>query len=160
MKKMKLMLSLCLALVLVVTACGNNSKSATTAFDSNASVTLKVMYVNEQAFYTQYGNLFKSKYPNVDFDVISTMGIFGNGKDPVVEFDKIVDEQKPDIILLNTSQYEKLSADGKLYDLTSVIQEDKFDIENMVPGVIDLLKAKGGGKLYGLSPAFTTQALF
>jgi multiple sugar transport system substrate-binding protein len=62
--------------------------------------------------------------------------------------------------MMSQDQYAKLSKDGKLYALDSVIQQDKFDLANMVPGVVELLKNKGGSKLYGLSPSFSTKALF
>jgi multiple sugar transport system substrate-binding protein len=71
-----------------------------------------------------------------------------------------MNEQKPDVILMSEDQYQYLADQGRLYDLESVIRQDKFDIENMAPAVIELLKAKGGGKLYGLSPTFNSQALF
>jgi multiple sugar transport system substrate-binding protein len=61
---------------------------------------------------------------------------------------------------MNASQYAKLSAASKLFALDSVIQQDKFDVENMVPAVVEYLKNKGGGKLYGLSPTFSAKALF
>lgn len=155
-------LSLVLVMVIVLSACSSkgDKKSADAAFDQDEKVTLKVMYFNEQAFYQEYGNVFQAKYPNIDFEVIPTMGNMGDGKDPAAEFDKLIEENKPDLILMSSAQYEKLSTAGKLYALDSVIQQDKFDVENMVPAVIEYLKNKGGGKLYGLSPSFSTKALF
>jgi multiple sugar transport system substrate-binding protein len=154
-------LGLTLALLLVLSACSKGeTKSAEAKFNKDENVKLKVLYFNEQAFYSQYGNVFQAKYPNITFEVVSSMGNFREGKDPVKEFDKLVEENKPDIIMMTQAQYEEFSADGKLYALDSVIQQDKFDLENMVPGVIELLKNKGGSKLYGLSPSFSTKALF
>jgi multiple sugar transport system substrate-binding protein len=154
-------LGLMLALPLVLSACNiGDSKTAEAKFNKDEKVKLKVLYFNEQAFYSQYGNVFQAKYPNITFEVVSSMGNMGEGKDPAKEFDKLVEANKPDIIMMTQAQYEKFSADGKLYALDSVIQQDKFDLENMVPGVIELLKNKGGSKLYGLSPSFTTMALF
>jgi multiple sugar transport system substrate-binding protein len=153
-------LGLTLALVLVLPACSKGeTKTAEAKFNKDEKVKLKILYFNEQAFYSLYGNVFQAKYPNITFDVVSSMGNL-EGKDPVKEFDKLVEVNKPDIIMMSQAQYEKFSADGKLYALDSVIQQDKFDLENMVPGVIELLKNKGGSKLYGLSPSFTTKALF
>jgi multiple sugar transport system substrate-binding protein len=161
MKKWNVCIGLMLSLVLVISACSNGeTKSPASKFNKDEKVKLKVLYFNEQAFYSQYGNVFQAKYPNITFEVVSSMDNFGAGKDPAKEFDKLVEANKPDIIMMNQSQYEKLSADGKLYALDSVIQQDKFDLANMVPGVIELLKNKGGSKLYGLSPSFSTKALF
>ncbi|QGQ95530.1 extracellular solute-binding protein [Paenibacillus psychroresistens] len=155
-------LSLVLVMVIVLSACSSkgDNKTAGAAFDQDEKVTLKVLYFNEQAFYSQYGSVFQAKYPNIEFEVIPTMGNMGDDKDPAAEFEKLIEENKPDLIMMNASQYEKLSAASKLYALDSVIQQDKFDIENMVPAVIEFLKNKGGGKLYGLSPTFSAKALF
>jgi hypothetical protein len=50
--------------------------------------------------------------------------------------------------------------DGKLYALDSVIQQDKYDIEGIHPAIRKLLRDKGNGKLFGLSPTFNSSALY
>ncbi len=162
MGKMRWVLSLLLIYSVILSACGNKAgQSGMEALDPDEKVTLKVTYFNDQAFYMQYGNVFQAKYPNIEFEVIPTAGVmFGEGEDPVDDLQKIIDEQKPDIVLLTTEQYVKLAASGQLAELESYIKDDNFDIENMFQGVIDLLKAKGGGKLYGLSPDFENKAIF
>lgn len=56
--------------------------------------------------------------------------------------------------------FEQWAADGKLYALDDVIKQDHFDVDNILPSVLETIKEKGGGKLYGLSPTFSSQAIY
>ncbi|XEC95897.1 ABC transporter substrate-binding protein [Paenibacillus tarimensis] len=153
-----LIISILLALLLA--GCGSkDSNTETTTIDPDTPVTLKVAYMNEQAFFQTYGNIFTAKYPNVQFEVIPTMNA-AQSADPMQALIDLIDANQPDIIMLSLTQYEQLAADGRLYDLESVIQQSGFDLNNMVDGVLQLLRDAGGGKLYGLSPTFNTDALF
>ncbi len=122
-------------------------------------ITLKVMYASEPAFYEDYGNLFLSKYPKVEFQVIALSETRGEG-DQLEEFRRVVRERQPDVLLMNETVYAALAADGALYDLEMPIRSGDFDEEGLFPGVTDMLRAKGGGKLYGLSDTFRSKALY
>ncbi|MBA2939899.1 sugar ABC transporter substrate-binding protein [Paenibacillus sp. CGMCC 1.16610] len=123
--------------------------------------TIKVLYYDKTSFYQQYGNLFMAKYPNIDVEVISNQGIYGAGKDPQEALIHLIDEEKPDVLLLNGSdQLEKFAQQGRLYALDDVIKQDKFDVEHILPATLDSIRLKGEGKLYGLSPDFYSQALY
>ncbi|UUZ89588.1 extracellular solute-binding protein [Paenibacillus sp. P25] len=122
---------------------------------------VSVMYYDEGSFLHEYGDLLYSKFPELELEVVSTQGIYGPDKDPNKELAKLLDEKKPDIVMVGgLDSYEKLAQAGKLQELDPYIQKDGFDVQNMLPGVIDLLKARGQGKLYGLAPQFQSQALF
>ncbi|QGQ94070.1 extracellular solute-binding protein [Paenibacillus psychroresistens] len=129
------------------------------ALGKDEKVTIKVMYYDERSFFQQYGNLFYSKFPNVDIEVITNQGIYGEGKDPEKEFNKLIEEQKPDVLMLDINRYEKMAEEGKLLALDAVIKQDKFDIENISPAITDILRSKGNGTLYGLSPSFQSEVL-
>jgi multiple sugar transport system substrate-binding protein len=152
-----------LVLVVVLSGClssGNKKNSA--AFGSLSREdkgSLKIAYFDDQAFYMQYGNAFQAMFPNIQLEVVSTQSVF-DAADPVTEMEKLLDEQKPDAIYLTEEQYSALAKKGKLYDLDAVVKQDEFDLDSFLPSVIGLLKANGGGKLYGLSPDFTSQALY
>ncbi|RKP56964.1 extracellular solute-binding protein [Cohnella endophytica] len=151
-----------LALTLALSACtssGGKEKSAISKLDRKDKGTLKVAYFNEQAFFMQYGNAFQTMFPNVELEVVSTESVF-NAEDPVAEMEKLVKEQQPDALYLTEDQYAKLAGKGMLYDLDAVVKQDEFDLDGFQPSVIELLKAKGSGKLFGLSPSFSTQALY
>jgi multiple sugar transport system substrate-binding protein len=137
----------------------NNDAAVLKALGKDEKVTIKVMYYSEQSFFQEYGNLFFSKFPNVDIEVVSSQGIYGDGKDPQTELDKLIVEKKPDVLMLDISQYEKMAGAGKLLGLDAVIKKDKFDIENISPAITDILRSKGSGTLYGLAPTFYSNAL-
>jgi len=152
---------LCLAMTLTLSACtsGGNDNEGLAKLDKEDKGSLKVAYFNDQAFYTQYGNAFQAMFPNVEVEVVSTQSVF-DAEDPIAAMEKLIDEQQPDVLYLNEEEYAALAKKGKLYDLDAVIKQDEFDIDAFQPSVIELLKARGDGKLYGLSPNFSSYALY
>ncbi|MGZ7445330.1 ABC transporter substrate-binding protein [Paenibacillus sp. TH7-28] len=124
--------------------------------------TLKVMFWDESYFFTQYGDMFTMKNPNIEIEVANMQSIYNDEeKDYDKAFAKFVEKEQPDIILLNSNEnYEKFAAEGKLMDLDTFIAKDKYDTETIYPALIDVLKEKGGGKLYGLAPSFNVNAIF
>nr|WP_240464342.1 extracellular solute-binding protein [Paenibacillus apiarius] len=126
---------------------------------------IKVVYQDEDAFYRDYGNFFKMKYPDIDIEVISQTELFANfGQGESVDFDeerrKLLDKYKPDVLLLDESMFEAFTQEGRLYSIEEAVQQDKYDIEGFMPGLIDRIRAKGNGKLYGLAPYFETTVLY
>jgi multiple sugar transport system substrate-binding protein len=133
---------------------GNNSKE-------NVKTSIKVMYYDERSFYQQYGMLFAAMNPNIDIEVVSTQSIYSAGvKDREKAIQEFIDEQKPDVLMLSTDEYKRMAGEGKLYNLESFIKKDNYDLEGIVPGIIDYIKQQSDGILYGLSPNFYSQALF
>ncbi|WP_158606541.1 ABC transporter substrate-binding protein [Paenibacillus ginsengarvi] len=125
--------------------------------------TIKVMSMFDESYFFQlYGALFSAKYPNIDIQVASTQGAISYGPD--TDYNKqlyrFIDEQKPDVLLLTLDQYEKMAEEGRLYELDSVIKQDKFDVDGILPSVIETIKSRSGARLYGLAPGFSSQALF
>lgn len=133
---------------------GNESKN-------NEKTTLKVMYYDERGFYSQYGMLFSAIYPNIEIEVISTQNVnYEDGKDMQKALKEFIEEQKPDVLALGTDEYSRMAGEGKLYNLESFIQKDEYDLEGIVPGVVDYLKEQSDGILYGLAPNFYSQAIY
>ncbi|WP_159881448.1 ABC transporter substrate-binding protein [Paenibacillus puerhi] len=128
--------------------------------DEKASI--KVMYYDKSSFFQQYGNLFMAKYPNIEVEVVNMSSLYSGGpQDPKEAFQKMLDEEKPDVLLyFSPDEFQTAAEEGKLLELDSIIQQDKFDIDNLLESVTSSIRAKGGGKLYGLSPTFFSQALF
>lgn len=125
-------------------------------------VTIKVMYYDERSFFDQYGMLFSALYPEIGIEVVNTQSVmrYDPNKDMDQELYKLIDEQKPDILMLSPEQYTRMSGEGKLMELTSRVEEKGFDKEGIVPGMIDYLKDLSGGVLYGLVPNFYSQAIY
>ncbi len=133
---------------------GNDAKD-------NVKTSIKVMHYDERNFYQQYGMLFAAMYPNIDVEVVSTQSVqYEEGKDMEKAMQEFIDEQKPDVLMLRTDEYKRMAGEGKLYNLESFIKKDEYDLEGMVPGIIDYIKQQSDGILYGLTPSFYSQALF
>ncbi|HZG76397.1 MAG TPA: extracellular solute-binding protein [Paenibacillus sp.] len=152
--------ALCLGAMLAGCSGSKTAGTEAPAFDPNTPTTLKVAFFNDQAFNQTYGNLFRAKYPNIDFEIISTMNIYGQNKDPVEEFAKLIAEQQPDVVVMTPEQYEVLAAEGSLADLEPLMGSTGFELDGIVEGVVEQLRSLGGGQLYGLAPTFNMKALF
>lgn len=125
------------------------------------SAVLKVMYYDERAFYDQYGMLFYALHPEVEFEVISTQSIrWEDGKDMDAAMLEFIEEEQPDIVMLQPQQFTKLAEEGKLLDLDTYIEEKSFDKEGLLPGLLDYMRELGGGKVYGLVPSFFSQVIY
>ncbi len=126
------------------------------------SVSLKVMYFDERAFFDEYGMLFSALHPEVEIEVVSTRNAmqYEPGKDMENEMEKFILAQKPDILMLTPDQYAQMSSQGKLMELDNRVEEKDFGKEGLMPGLLDYLRDLGGGKLYGLVPSFYSQAIF
>ncbi|WP_028561204.1 ABC transporter substrate-binding protein [Paenibacillus pinihumi] len=158
-KKGKFAVVLMLAMALVAGCSGGNSGK------SEESSILKVLYYDEQSFYNDYGMLYAALNPNVEVEVITQGNRWGGGEGETEEereakFQQLIDEKQPDVLFIDAKQYEKFSHDGKLLDLAPMIEQDKYNTETLLPGMLDYLKEKGGGTLFGLTPSYYSQALF
>ncbi|GGH33388.1 ABC transporter substrate-binding protein [Paenibacillus segetis] len=121
---------------------------------------LRVMFWDENYFFQQYGDLFAMKYPNIDIEVVNQQSMYN---EEVTDYDKafndFVEKEQPDVVLLDTSKLETFISDGKLLELDPLIARDKYNTDTIYPGLIDLLKEQGNGKLFGMSPSFSGSVL-
>lgn len=126
--------------------------------------TVKVLYYDEQQFYRDYGELIMARYQNLDIEVISTGGLYPSEPDPDFNYDeallKLIEDTNPDVLMLAESQYRNYYEEGRLLDLEPLIERDKFDIETVAPGILQLLRDNAGGTLHGLAPQFYNDALY
>ncbi|MFL1674741.1 sugar ABC transporter substrate-binding protein, partial [Paenibacillus dendritiformis] len=125
--------------------------------------TIKVVYYDEDNFYRQYGNYFNVKYPDIEFEIVSMQEMYRDLQDKEnVDYEeerlKFLEKHKPDVLMVDLSTMEKLAKEGKLYNLDSIITQEKFDLEGYMPGLVDMIREHGGGSLYGLAPYFYTNA--
>jgi len=122
---------------------------------------IKVMFWDSNYFFQEYGNMFATQFPNVEIEVVNMQSIYSEDSTETIEkkFDKFVEENQPDVLFLQT-EFERYAQNGKLFPLDSVIKQDEFDLTGIHPAILKLLREQGGGKLYGLSPDFSSAALF
>ena len=156
--KIIIFISFCLLLAGCTTPSAQNNKDTKSV--------LKVMYWGESYFFQQYGELFTMQYPNTEIQVLSTGQLYNqkdeNGND--IKYDKaysdLVEKEKPDVLLMDSNLFPKYATEGKLADLGAMVDRDKYDLTTYSQGILESLKEKGEGKLYGLSPVFRSNAIF
>ncbi|WP_410770614.1 ABC transporter substrate-binding protein [Fontibacillus sp. BL9] len=139
-------------LVILLSACASDKDVLRYEADPKMKASIKVLYPGgEDWFMRAYGELFLTKYPNIEITVIDY---------PLKGVDEIVEQEKPDVLALRFPDYERFIQEDKLYDLNAMITNDSFDLEKMHPDIVDFLRQRGGGKLYGLPPTFLNKAIF
>lgn len=127
--------------------------------------TVKVMYYDEQQFFRDYGELLYAKYPNLEIEVANQQSIYAavnqsqefDHKQAFIDF---IEKERPDVLMLSMDQYKEFYEDGLLLDLEPFIEKDKYDIETILPGVVEYLREGAGGRLHGLAPRFHATALY
>ena len=163
MRKWKLALLLTLAVAMVSGCFGE--KPVLDGLGKDGKGKIKVVYYDEDGFYREYGNYFNVKYPEIEFEVVSMNEMYQdlNGKENVdyeAERLKFMDKHKPDVMMIDLQTMEKMAQEGKLYNLDAVIAQEQFDLEGYMPGLIDIIREKGSGSLYGLTPNFSTSVIY
>ncbi len=133
-------LTKCLAIIVFmsvfITACSSSNKETIQyEVDPQMEAAITVGYQDKGSFDFFYGNLFRAKYPNIDIKNTSNA-------------------DEPDVFVLSFEEYGEYLEEGKLYDLNNVITDDAFELESMNQDVIDFVRQRGRGKLYGLPPYF------
>lgn len=129
--------------------------------EEHTPVSLKIMYPSEQGFYEKYGNLFISKYPNVNVEVASMETVYSTSHNQIAAMEEFINKEQPDVLYLwNMDQFIRYAAEGRLYALDTIIRQDRFDLTALAPAVIELLRSKGEGRLYGLGNSYYALALF
>ena len=123
---------------------------------------IKVMYWSEQAFNHTYGWLFSALHPHIGLEVADLNSYrYDADEDFDARFEAFIRDEKPDVLLLlNPDQFAKYAAGGRLVPLESYAARDRFDLDGLIPGMVDWLRAKGGGELFGLAPWFSSLAVY
>ncbi|WP_158606975.1 ABC transporter substrate-binding protein [Paenibacillus ginsengarvi] len=147
-------LTAALALPIALSAC---SKAA----DEPEKKVLRIPFYDEESFPRSYGDYFAIKFPDVEVQIIPTKDLFGPGKNYYEVYEKLIREQKPDLLITyDSSQYMKWANAGLLLDLEPLARKSKYDLGSFSPAAIAQLKANDEGKLFGLAPELTSYALY
>ncbi|MNO69560.1 hypothetical protein D3C76_604160 [compost metagenome] len=99
--------------------------------------TIKVMHLdNKEDFRKRYVDIFNSKYSNIEIEHI----VFLSSDD----FLKKYKEEKPDIVFLTLEAYTQLIEENKLYDLSTLLSNDDFNLEGIHPEIfVSFCSGKG-----------------
>lgn len=147
---------------LLVVGCKSESKSPLGPKKNQETTTLKVIYHDSELFYQQYGDLFTTLNNQIQFELISDADIYKDMGDRTKEevYAEFIREEQPDILILDAHQFKNQINDGILTELDSLSTRDNYNLDGFVPGLVDQFRELGGGELYGLTPSFSSKAIF
>ncbi|MGO4541075.1 ABC transporter substrate-binding protein [Paenibacillus sp. 2TAB19] len=151
---------------------GSSDKSA-----EKSVLRIGVMYGgsdNEPYMRQQYTDMFEMMNPNVTFEIVGAINYDDqrfesqDSSKPVTEqpdtYEKVKElltGQNPvDVMIFDYNLLRRMTQDNLLQQLDPLIQQDKFDLTDYVPTVIDGIKAAGDSNIYALTPTFSSSALF
>ncbi|MFB9324418.1 ABC transporter substrate-binding protein [Paenibacillus aurantiacus] len=107
----------------------------------------------DQVFYRYYGNLILQQFPNVSFNLIQSQAATPE------EAAKDVMTYKPDLVMTWKSNFQELSKQGMLSDLTPFMKSGTLKEEDYYPEMIRGLKNEDN-QLIGLSPLVNVYGVF
>ncbi|WP_127531440.1 ABC transporter substrate-binding protein [Paenibacillus kobensis] len=165
------------ALTMVVpalAACSSGEKS-----NSNEKHVLRIGTLyggkdQESYFRQQYTDMFEFSHPNIELEIVPAINQDDQRyqtydpnepqkeqPDPYLEYKKLLTGQNPvDVVIIDYNQLKRMIQDNLLQQLDPLIKQDKFDLTDYVPTVIDGIKQVGDNSLFALSPTFGSSALF
>ncbi|CAM3458701.1 ABC transporter substrate-binding protein [Marinicrinis lubricantis] len=144
---------LIVVLLIITAGCTDDDHEIVYEADSAIEGTIKVLYYDDQAFFREYGDLFLAKFPNLEVEVVEG-SLQGSG------WERILEEEKPDVLALDMRAYDRLIQEGRLYELDPLMAHSEFDLEQVHSGIVQFLRQIGEGKLYGLPPTFINKAVY
>lgn len=158
-------------LVPLLAACNDKNDN-----DPNNRRTLRIgmMYGSSQdeSYYRQqYTDLFEYTHKNIDIELVPAIDWTEQqfeepdkqqNVDQLAKVKEIMTGANPvDIMILdNTAILSQLIQDNMLKSLDPLIKEDKVDLSDYVPAVIDGIKTVGNNQLFALTPTFVPSALY
>ncbi|GAA3408824.1 extracellular solute-binding protein [Paenibacillus hodogayensis] len=128
-------------------------------FDVKTERSLKVQWYDGMSFMSRYGSAFIIQYPNMDIETVNSPP-YDPQKDRIAQYEDMIARDKPDLVYLPVDIYRELAAKGTLLSLKPLIDKDKYALSGFNDGIVDSIRAMGGGTLYGLAPNFSANALY
>ncbi|MCY9517520.1 ABC transporter substrate-binding protein [Paenibacillus apiarius] len=144
---------LLLALVVFLTACQTEKQEI-------ENPQIRILYWDEESFLNKYGNMFLATHPDYKIEVVPLKGELEPGKDPIEIIKKMIQNKQPDIIQTDLDAYKILVKQNLLLSLDEFMKQDGYNLDDYVPAVLDALKDKESGVLYGLSATFNGLGLY
>jgi multiple sugar transport system substrate-binding protein len=121
---------------------------------------------------TQYTDLFQFVNKNIEIELVPAVDWEAwryqrrNPNEPYQEPNALEEMIKlingpnpPDVVMVSFEELQQLIQQNMLQPLQPFIERDKFNVDDMVPTVINGLKEAGNGTLYALAPTFSSNAL-
>jgi len=169
-KSTALMLALIMMLTLLAACSKGTNQSA-----ENRVIRIGMLYgsaSNEPYYRQQYTDMYEINHPNITFEFVNAINYdnwrFNQNEeddpskaDPFEQMKAMLTGTNPvDIVMIDYNMLRRLTQDNLLLNLDPLVQQDKFDLSDYVPTVIDGIKQAGDNNLYALTPTFSASALF
>ncbi|THF84088.1 ABC transporter substrate-binding protein [Cohnella fermenti] len=148
-------LLLLLAALLLASAALNGCQKAA---ESNEPVTLRIGTPNLFTFEYGYRDYFDAAFPGWTLELLEYPDDSGSYSD--AEWAQWLETQKPDLMLMSVFEYRKLADAGRLRDLETYAGQNGMELGRFNPAVLEYLRGNAQGKLFALSPTFSTTALY
>ncbi|WP_410772473.1 ABC transporter substrate-binding protein [Fontibacillus sp. BL9] len=149
---MKRWILLLVVIILMQSGCANRPEES--------NITLKVLYFDTDEFMTKYGNVFHTKFPNIDFEVIPLSDYYKEGLSEDA-LKQLIKSEQPDLVYVEETFFDSIISEGLLVSLDPYLNKSgDFKIEEINPHLLGYLRLKGQGEIYALTPTFSAKALF
>ncbi|XID95291.1 ABC transporter substrate-binding protein [Paenibacillaceae bacterium WGS1546] len=159
-------------LVPMLAAC--SSGSGANDPDNQRTLRIGTMYGSrddESWFRQQFTDMFEFTHPNITIEVVPAIDYSemqfedrSQQQEPIDQLQKVKDimtgTNPIDVMILDMYMLGQLANEGMLKQLDPLLREDKVDLEEFVPTVIDSIKDQGNGFIYALTPTFQPAALY
>ncbi|BBI34634.1 ABC transporter substrate-binding protein [Cohnella abietis] len=166
------MTGLTLSLLVPTLAACNTSKGGNS--DTRHTLRIGTMYgskQDEQYFRQQFTDMFELTHDKIDIEVVpaidySEMQFDDQSKqqeqpNPLEKVKAIMTGSNPvDVMIFDMSMLSQLVSNNLLKQLDPLLKNEKMDINEFVPAVVEGIKDEGNGFLYALTPTFSPSALY
>ncbi|MFD2333961.1 ABC transporter substrate-binding protein [Cohnella sp. GCM10020058] len=177
MKKLNKSWGFALATLLVAVptlgACTNGPESGD---KERRTLRIGMMYGSKESesyYRQQMTDMFEVDHGNIDIEFVygtdySSMQFATDEErkkqqqqDPQENLRAVMSGDNPvDVVMTDIVSMKKMASDNLLKPLDDYIKQDKMDLSDFLPAVMDTIKAQGDGRIYGLSPTFSSNAVF
>ena len=125
---------------------------------------LKIVCCDEMTFRQTYRDYFNAYFPDWEITHVPYFTFAeeapGLRVSKPLDIRELTEREKPDLLVIPSYAYEELAKAGLLLDLNELAARDRFDWSAIEPGVRERLRTDDSGRLYGISPYFTADALY
>ncbi|WP_195575386.1 ABC transporter substrate-binding protein [Paenibacillus sp. 1001270B_150601_E10] len=161
------MLSVVVIMLIVIGGCSKEevkeTKKTEPVAQEEAKPKLRIMAHSEEFFNQQYGGYLAIKYPELEYELVTTESIRSDTSPEKAPGDKLIsliEKENPDLILLNPEEVIPLVDKGKLLSLEPMMEQSQFDTNGIDPAIMDYFRKLGNGAMYALSPSYNTSVVY
>lgn len=141
-----------LFLVILLVGC---SQETMKSYSRESNITLNVGYINEDQFKQRFDSILGAEFPNMRFHVVSMKPLL----DPAISPSQFLQDNQVDLLFIPPGRMQEFISEGLLTDVEPLLERDQFDLDQLVPGIVELTRSYGHGKIYGLPLNFNGKAI-